>query len=84
MPDGQKRRVALAGTGHRGAGTCGRELIANCGDWVDIVGLCDSNPMRLERARVAIGIDARTFTNLSEMLGATRPDTRERLPALLP
>ena len=63
IPEGQKRRVALAGTGHRGAGTWGRELIANCGGWVEIVGLCDSNPMRLERARFAIGADARTFTS---------------------
>ena len=39
----RKRRVALVGTGHRGAGTWGRELLANCGEWVELVGLCDSN-----------------------------------------
>ena len=57
MATGGKRRVALIGTGHRGAGTWGKELLANCGELVDLVGLCDSNSLRLERARKAIGID---------------------------
>jgi predicted dehydrogenase len=73
--DGRKRRVALAGTGHRGAGTWGKELIANCGEWVELVGLCDSNSMRLERAREAIGTKAPGFSDLQAMLAATRPDT---------
>jgi predicted dehydrogenase len=75
MAPARKRRVALAGTGHRGAGTWGRELIASCGEWVELVGLCDSNSMRLERARAAIGADAPIFTELSEMLAATKPET---------
>src|SRR5262249_23455695 len=75
MAPGQKRRVALAGTGHRGAGTWGKELIASCGDWVELVGLCDANPMRLAPARAAIGTDAPGFTDLAQMLSATKPDT---------
>ena len=72
---GRKRRVALIGTGHRGAGTWGRELLAECGEWVELVGLSDCNAMRLERARAAIGVDAPVFADLGEMLAAARPDT---------
>src|SRR5687767_2465048 len=75
MATGHKRRVALAGTGHRGAGTWGKELLANCSQWVDLVGLADKNSMRLERAREAIGTDAPIFTDPGVMLSTTKPDT---------
>lgn len=71
----RKRRVALVGTGHRGAGTWGKELLANCGEWVELVGLSDRNAMRLERARAAIGTAAPAFTHPDAMIAATRPDT---------
>jgi predicted dehydrogenase len=70
-----RRRVALIGTGHRGTGTWGRDLLATCGEWVDLVGLADINPLRLERAREAIGIDAPVYTDLAAMLDVLRPDT---------
>ncbi|WP_311027936.1 Gfo/Idh/MocA family protein [Mesorhizobium koreense] len=70
-----KRRVALVGTGFRGAGTWGKELLATCGEWVELVGLSDSNPMRLERARAAIGVHVPAFADCSAMLTETRPDT---------
>ncbi len=73
--DKGRRRVALVGTGHRGAGTWGKELLANFPGVVELVGLCDTNSMRLERARAAIGTDAPTFTVLGAMLSATKPDT---------
>jgi predicted dehydrogenase len=72
---GRKRRVAVVGTGHRGTGTWGRELLAECGAWVELIGLADTNAMRLERARAAIGTDAPIFTNTDAMLDAVRPDT---------
>src|SRR5688572_24440590 len=71
----RKRRVAVIGTGHRGAGTWGKDLLATCGDVVDLVGLCDSNSMRLIRARAAIGVDCPTFTDLGALLAQSRPDT---------
>ena len=71
----RKRRIALVGTGHRGAGTWGRELIANCGEWIELVGLSDTNALRLDRARRAIGTDAPVFSDLHLMLSETRPDT---------
>ena len=75
MPLERKRRVALVGTGHRGAGTWGKELLANCGEWVELVGLCDANSLRSSARRAAIGTDAPVFTDRAEMLAATRPDT---------
>ncbi|WP_342360926.1 Gfo/Idh/MocA family oxidoreductase [Terrarubrum flagellatum] len=70
-----KRRVALVGAGHRGAGTWGRELVALCSDWIDYAGVCDINELRMARARKAIGVDAPMFTDLGEMLAKTRPHT---------
>jgi predicted dehydrogenase len=68
-----RRRVAVIGTGHRGAGTWGRELLAECRQSVELVGLADINPLRLERARAAIGTNAPTFSALGDLLAATRP-----------
>jgi predicted dehydrogenase len=73
--DEGRRRVALVGTGHRGAGTWGKELLANFPNAVELVGLCDTNSIRLERARKAIGTEAPTFTALGAMLSATKPET---------
>jgi predicted dehydrogenase len=70
-----KRRVAIVGAGFRGAGTWGKELLANCGEWVELVGLSDRNPMRLERARAAIAVDTPIFADCRVMLAETRPDT---------
>src|SRR5258708_25367660 len=75
MTKSAKRRVAVIGTGHRGAGTWGKELLATCGDWVGLVALCDSNKLRLSRARDAIGAEAATFTDLDALLREARPET---------
>jgi predicted dehydrogenase len=69
-----KRRVALAGTGHRGAGTWGRQLLRDHGSRVELVGLNDVNPLRLAQARQAIGTEAPAFGDLAEMLRTTKPD----------
>jgi predicted dehydrogenase len=73
--NGAKKRVALVGTGHRGTGMWGKELLQECGAWVDMVGLCDSNPLRLQRGRELIGVDAPLFTDLATMLREVKPDT---------
>jgi predicted dehydrogenase len=75
IPGSAKRRVALVGTGHRGTGMWGRELLAECGAWVEMVGLCDMNPLRVKRARELVGVDAPVFTDLATMLRETRPET---------
>ena len=71
---GQKRRVALVGTGIRGMRFWGKYLNDNYSDVVDYVGLCDINPGRLEFAQGHIGVDCPTFTNFAGMLEATTPD----------
>jgi predicted dehydrogenase len=53
----------------------GRELLTECGEWVEMVGLCDINPLRLERARELIGTDAPLFRDLATMLRETGPET---------
>ena len=68
-----KRRVAIAGTGHRGSGTWSRELLDSCGMRIDIVGLFDTNRKRLEVAREAIGNQAPVFNDIQSMFAATRP-----------
>jgi predicted dehydrogenase len=70
-----KRRVALAGTGHRGTGTWGRQLLRDHGELVELVGLHDRNSLRLQGAREAIGTNAPAFADVAEMLRATGPDT---------
>ena len=62
------------GTGIRGVSLWGRTLKRDYDDVVDIVGLCDINPGRLEFAKRQIGVDCPTFTNFAGMLEATTPD----------
>jgi predicted dehydrogenase len=69
-----KMRVAVVGLGVRGVGMYGRTLMRNYGDYVDLVGICDTNPGRLDYGHDYIGVDCPTFSNLDEMLETTNPD----------
>jgi predicted dehydrogenase len=53
----------------------GKQLLESCGPHVQFVGLCDINPLRLERARDAIGVDAPIYTDYAAMLREVRPET---------
>jgi predicted dehydrogenase len=68
-------RIALVGTGHRGTGMWGKELLSRVGDQVDLVGLCDLNTMRAHRAQRAISTNAPVFGDFGEMLRVTNPQT---------
>lgn len=70
-----KRRIAIVGTGHRGAGTWGTDAPATCEDEVQLVGLSDINASRLAVARDRIGADAVISTNLDEMIEKVKPHT---------
>ncbi len=70
----KKMRVALVGTGVRGSGMFGRNLLRDYGDYVEMVGICDKNPGRLAYAHSFIQPDGPAFTDLDEMLTKTRPD----------
>ncbi len=70
-----KKRIGLVGTGVRGTGMYGRDLLRNYSDYVEMVGLCDTNPGRLKVAAEAIGAGCPTFTDLEEMIRKQRPET---------
>src|SRR5262249_47751685 len=60
--------------GPRGTGMWGRQLLRDHGERIELVGLHDRNSLRLAAAREAIATDAPAFSDLAEMLRATRPD----------
>src|SRR3989304_4616964 len=70
----RKVSLALVGTGIRGSTTWGTELLKEVGDYVEIVGLCDINPLRVEVANRWMGGKIPTFTDFDKMLEQTRPD----------
>jgi predicted dehydrogenase len=74
MATSGKKRVALVGTGHRGTGMWGMNVVAGYRQWVEIVALCDQNALRAERARGFIGIDAPIYVDFQEMLATVKPD----------
>ena len=72
---GNKLKVALVGTGIRGSGTWGKALLENYGDVLEMVGLCDINPKRLEYAKEYMGATCPTFVDFKQMIDQTKPDT---------
>ncbi|HEV7782397.1 MAG TPA: Gfo/Idh/MocA family oxidoreductase [Chitinophagaceae bacterium] len=71
---GQKIKLAQVGTGHRGSGFWGKNLLDNFGDIIEFVGLSDINPGRLAYAKNIYKTDCPTFTSFDEMLSTTKPD----------
>ena len=71
----RKQRVVLVGTGGRGSSLWGRDLLKNYGDVLEMVGLCDINPIRLEYAKKYMGANCPTFTEFEPMIRETQPDT---------
>ena len=69
-----KRRYAIVGTGHRASGMWGKQLLTRHPDAVEVVGLCDINPLRAEAARELIGVSCLTFTSFEKMCDETRPE----------
>jgi predicted dehydrogenase len=71
---GKKLKVALVGTGIRGSGTWGKTLLENFSDVLEMVGLCDINPKRMEYAKSYIGVKCPTFVDFAEMIDQVKPD----------
>ena len=76
-----KMKLAMVGTGSRGTSMWGRDLVKRYPDRIEFVGLCDTNPGRVEVARKIIGTDCRTYSDLNrpmptfeKMIAETRPD----------
>jgi predicted dehydrogenase len=71
---GNRRRAVLVGTGHRGSGMWGRDVIARYGEWVELVGLYDINRLRAEAVRRALGGDIPVYGDFATMLREAKPD----------
>lgn len=72
---GNKKKVAVVGTGVRCVFMYGRDLLRDYSDYIDLVGLCDINPGRLRFAREFIGTGCNIYTDLDELIRNERPET---------
>ena len=70
-----KLRLAIVGTGERGALDWGQPIMRQFQDAVQVVGLCDINAKRAAAARELMGTNAPTFTNFDEMIRETKPES---------
>lgn len=70
----ERRRYALIGTGNRGTTMWGRDLLDGWRSEVDLVAICDTNPLRAERARTMIKSNAPIYTSIEETLAQSRPE----------
>lgn len=71
----KRMKVALVGTAARGTGMFGTRLIEwGFGDYIEMVGICDSNPGRVAYAHDLIKPPGPAFTDLEDMLVKTRPE----------
>ncbi len=75
VPQQPRLRMAIVGTGNRGSLTWGQDVVKGYSDVVEIVGLCDINPKRVEAGKKLIGVDAPTFVDFDRMIKDMRPDT---------
>ncbi len=73
-PGATKIKLAQAGTGHRGSGFWGKELLANFGEVVEFVGLYDINPGRMAYAKEVYKTNCPTFNSFEEMLDNVKAD----------
>jgi len=71
---GKKIRLAQVGTGHRGTGFWGVDLIKNFGEHIEFVGLYDSNPGRKLRAQKLYGGNVPVFASFEEMISKVAAD----------
>ncbi len=71
----KKLKVALVGTGIRGSGTWGKTLLEKYSDVLEMVGLCDINPKRMEYAKSYMGATCPTFVDFAKMVSQVKPDT---------
>jgi len=71
----KKKRIALVGTGIRGSSLWGKTLLQDYGDVLEMVGLCDINPIRLEYSKRYMGATCPTYTDFHKMVKDTQPET---------
>ncbi|MEM7574134.1 MAG: Gfo/Idh/MocA family oxidoreductase [Bacteroidota bacterium] len=69
-----RKRVALVGTGIRGATLWGTNLVRNYAEQVEFVGLCEVNEGRLNTVKEMMGVDCPTFLDHRELLREVKPE----------
>lgn len=74
IPPGAKLKLAQVGTGVRGTGFWGKDLLKTFAELVEFVGLSDNNPGRLAYAKQIYQVNCPTFLNFDELLQKTKPD----------
>jgi predicted dehydrogenase len=72
--NGTKIRLAQVGTGHRGTGFWGKNLLTNFKEVVEFVGVYDINPGRAAFAKELYGGNVPVFGSFAEMLQKSKPD----------
>ena len=70
---GKKLRLAMVGTGSRGIGMWGKDLLKDYPEYLEFVGLCDINQGRLETGKRLMGVSCPTYTDFEKMMKETRP-----------
>ncbi|HET9362881.1 MAG TPA: Gfo/Idh/MocA family oxidoreductase [Vicinamibacterales bacterium] len=68
------RRYAIIGTGDRATSMWGRPVLQEYSDVVELVGLCDVNPIRAEASKQLMGASCPVFTRFDEMCERAKPD----------
>ncbi|WP_207421058.1 Gfo/Idh/MocA family protein [Desertivirga brevis] len=70
----KKKKVAMVGTGHRGTGMWGSEVLKEHSNVIEFVGLCDKNPGRVQTAKKLMNVNCKTYTDLDKMLKEQKPE----------
>ncbi len=70
-----KMRVAMVGTGSRGVGMWGKDVMKSYSDVVEFVGLCDINEGRVNTVKAGLGLSCPTFTDFEKMMKEVKPDS---------
>ena len=74
MFKGKKKRYAMVGTGHRGTGMWGVDVVKEYSEYVEFVGLCDKNMGRAVYAKKVMELGCPVFSDFEEMMKTTKPD----------
>jgi predicted dehydrogenase len=73
---GVKKRVAMIGTGNRGARTWGVPVVKELSNYIEFVGLCDINRKRIEVAKKMMEIKVKSYVSrdFELMIEETKPE----------
>lgn len=71
----RKQKLVLVGTGSRGIGFWGKNIVQRYSNEVEFVGLCDINPGRVQFAKKHMEVNCELFTDFDAMILKTKPDT---------